>query len=61
MTALTPEPQTAKKVVVRGFFDHYTRYRCSWVSLEGEEEAYTGAVMGEDTAYSVTSPPLSQY
>ena len=27
-------------------------------SLEGEEEAYTGAVTGDDTAYSVIVPPF---
>ena len=30
-------------------------------SLESEVEMYTGAVIGEDTAYSVTSPPLFEY
>ena len=45
-------------MVVYGFFDKYTPYRCEWVSLAGEEEAYTGAVMGEDTFYNVTPPPL---
>ena len=29
--------------------------------LEGEKDAYTGAVMGEDTAYSVTFPPPFEY